>query len=112
MSQNTAASYTRVSPDSQQSVTAQLEWIRRIAEEQGLTITREYEDEGDAGATDDRPGFQRMISDALSDESPFDTIIVYDFARFSRSASNLTRYRNQLDEAGVRLLCATEADAS
>ena len=28
MSQNRAASYTRVSPDSQQSVMAQLEWIR------------------------------------------------------------------------------------
>ena len=40
MSQNRAASYTRVSPDSQQSVMAQLEWIRRAADEQGLTIAR------------------------------------------------------------------------
>ena len=112
MSQNRAAFYTRVSPDSQQSVMAQLEWIRRVADEQGLTIAREYPDEGDGGATDDRPGFQRMISDALSDERPFDTIIVYDLSKFSSSPSDLTRYRNQLEEAGVRLLCATEPAAS
>ena len=98
MSQNRAASYTRVSPDSQQSVMAQR--IRRVADEQGLAIAREYLDEEDAGATADRPGFQRMISDALSDERPFDTIIVHDFARFARSASDLIRYRNQLEEGG------------
>ena len=112
MSQNRAASYTRVSPDSQQSVMAQLEWIRRVADEQGLTIAWEYEDDGDAGATDDRPGFQRMIADALSPERPFETIIVYNFARFARSASDLIRYRNRLEEAGVRLRCATEPDES
>ena len=57
---------------------------------------------------DDRPGFQQMIADALLDERPFDTIIVYDMSRFSRNTSDLTRYRNQLEEAGVRLLSATE----
>ena len=112
MSQNRAASYTRVSPDSQQSVMAQLEWIRRIADENGLSIAREYEDEGDAGATDDRPGFQRMIADALSEERPFETIIVHDFARFSRNPSDLNRYREQLQGAGVRLVSATEPAVS
>ena len=112
MSQNRAASYTRVSPDNQQSVMAQLESIRRAADEHGLTIAQEYEDEGDAGATDDRPGFQRMISDALSPEKLFDSIIVYDLSRFSGNASDLTRYRNQLEEVGVRVLSATESDTS
>ncbi len=112
MSQDRAASYTRVSSDDQQSVMAQLERIRSVADQHGLTIAQEYEDEGDGGATDDRPGFQRMIADALSEEGPFDTIIVYDFARFARSTSDLIRYRNQLEEAGVRLLCATEPAAS
>ena len=68
MSQNTAASYTRVSSDSQQSVMAQLERIRRFAEEHGLEVAREFEDKGDSGVTDDRPGFQRMIAAALSPE--------------------------------------------
>ena len=112
MSQNMAASYTRMSSGSQQSVMAQLETIRRFAEEHGLEVAREFEDERRSGATDDRPGFQRMIAAALSPEKPFDTIIVYDLSRFSGNASDLARYRNQLEEAGVRLLSATESDES
>ena len=108
MTQNKAASYAWVSSDDQQSNMAQLESIRRFSDEQGLTIAREYEDEGDGGATDDRPGFQRMIADALSPEKPFDTIIVHDLSRFSSSVSVLIRYRDQLEEAGIRLLSATE----
>ena len=53
-----------------------------------------------------------MIAAALSPEKPFDTIIVYDISRFSSSASGLIRYRNQIEEAGIRLLSATEPDAS
>ena len=112
MSQNTAASYTRVSSNDQHSLRAQLETIRKYADEQGLQVTREYEDEGYNGATDNRPGFQRMIAAALSPEKPFDTIIVHDLARFSTSPSDLIRYKNQLEEAGVRLLSATEPDES
>ena len=112
MSQNTAASYARVSSNDQHSLVAQLETIRKFADEQGLEVAREYEDEGRTGATDDRPGFQRMIAAALSPEKPFGTIIVHDFSRFSTSPSDFIWYRNHLEEAGVRLLCATEPAAS
>jgi DNA invertase Pin-like site-specific DNA recombinase len=57
---------------------AQLERIRRFADPQDIRVAREYEDEGNGGATDDRPGFLRMIADAPSAEKPFDTIIVSD----------------------------------
>ena len=110
MSQNTAASYARVSSNDPHSLMAQLETIRRFADEQGLEVARE--DEGRNGATDNRPGFQRMIAAALSPEKPFGTIIVHDLSRFSTSPSDLIRYRDQLQEAGVRLLCATEPAAS
>ena len=76
MRQNAAAAYTRVSTGDQKPLMAQLERVRRFADEQGIRVAREYEDEGNGGATDDRPGFQRMIADALSAEKPFDTIIV------------------------------------
>ena len=110
MSQNTAASYARVSSNDPHPLMTQLETIRRFADEQGLEVARE--DEGRNGATDNRPGFQRMIAAALSPGKPFDTIIVHDLSRFSGNASDLTRYRDQLQEAGVRLLCATEPAAS
>ena len=112
MSESRAASYSRVSSNDQHSVMAQLETIRKFADEQGLEVAREYEDEGHNGATDNRPGFQRVIAAALSPEKPFGTIIVHDLARFSTSPSDLIRHSNQLEEAGVRLLCATEPDES
>ena len=42
-----------------------------------------------------------MIADTLSEERTFDT-----------STADLIRYRNQLKEVGVRVLSATESDAS
>ena len=59
MSRSTAASHTRVSTGDQKPLMAQLEGIRRFADEQGIRVAREYEDEGNGGATDHRPGFQR-----------------------------------------------------
>ena len=94
MSRNKAASYTRVSSDSQQSVMEQIERIRRLADEHGRRVAREYEDERDGGTTADRAGFQKIMADALLAERPFDTIIVYDLSRFSASSSDLTRYRD------------------
>ena len=112
MSQNIAASYARVSSNDPHSLMAQLETIRKFAKKNGFEVAREFADERHRGATDNQPGFQRMIAAALSPEKPFDTIIVYDLSRFSGNASDLTRYRDQLQEAGVRLLSATEPAAS
>jgi DNA invertase Pin-like site-specific DNA recombinase len=42
-----------------------------------------------------------MIAGPLSDEKPFDTIIVYDDSRFSRNASDLNQYRKQLENPGA-----------
>ena len=112
MSQDTAASYARISPNDPHSLMAQLETIRRFAEQHGLEVAREFEDEGHRGATDNRSGFQKMIAAALSPEKLFDSIIVYDLSRFSGNASDLTRYRNHLEEVGVRVLSATGSDSS
>ena len=108
MSWNKAASYTRVSSDSQQSVMEQIERIRRLADEHGRRVARESEDERDGGTTADRAGFQKIMADALSAKRPFDTIIVYDLSRFSANSSDLTRYRDQLREAGIKLLSDRE----
>ena len=80
MSQDRAASYARVSSNDQHSVMAQLESIRRAADEQGLSLPREFEDEGNCGATDDRLGFQQMIAAALSPEGG---MMSYDRRRFT-----------------------------
>ena len=91
---------------------AKIDRIRRFADEQGLGVTQEYEDEGDGRTTADRPGFQKMMDNALSALRPFDTIIVHDLSRFPANPYDLTRYRDQLREAEVRLLSATEPAGS
>ena len=71
-------------------------------------MVQEYSDQGHSGRTDDGPGFQQMIADALSDKKPFGTIIVHNRSRFSRSASELRQHMQELEQAGVRLLSTTE----
>ena len=41
------------------------------------------------GSAENRPGFQRMIADAISPEHPFDMIIVYDISRFTSTTAAL-----------------------
>ena len=53
-------------------------------------MVREYQDNGYSGISSDRPGFQEMMAHALSEEEPFNTIIVRDVPRFSREASDLS----------------------
>ena len=72
------------------------------ADERSLSMSQE----------DERPGFRQMIADALPDEKPFDTIIVHDLSRFSKSVSDLNQYRKRLEEAGAGIMSATEPDAS
>ena len=53
-----------------------------------------------------------MMADAMSEEKPFDTIIVRDVARLLRDVPDFIQYRKQLEEAGVSLLIATETERS
>ena len=108
MSESLAAAYARVSTNDQGSIANQLEAIRRSTEEHGETLSREYEDAGYSGDTDQRPQFQQMIADATSPDRPFTTIIVYDLTRFSQSNADLAKYRQQLSAAGVELRSVSE----
>ena len=112
MSEKAAASYARSASADGDSIEAQHQANRSTAKEQGIPVVREYQDNGYSGVSSDRPGFQEMMADALSEEKPFDTIIVGDIARLSRDVPDFIRYRKQLEEAGVSLLIATETEQS
>ena len=47
------------------------------------------------GSAENRPGFQRMIADAISPEHPFDMIIVYDISRFTRECRHIHRHSRE-----------------
>ena len=103
MNHNLAASYIRVFPDDTLTAAYQAEAIRQFADALGMTIVREYEDDGHG-----RPQFRRMMDEARSEHTPFGAIIAYDRWRFAGGAAYLARYVRELQDAGVELLCVRD----
>jgi DNA invertase Pin-like site-specific DNA recombinase len=60
--------------------------------------------DGDSGVGSDRPAFQRLLNVALSLGRPFDTILVDDTSRLSRSQWESMRTIERLKFAGVRVI--------
>lgn len=60
------------------------------------------------GTNDDRPDFQRMIRDSAN--HVFGNVIVWKSDRFSRDMADSLKYKRQLEDNGVKLLSATEAN--
>ena len=107
-----AVSYVRQSTDGQDdllSPDAQTFRIDTFAERDDSDMVGAYDDIAISGASaENRPGFQRMIADAISPGHPFDMIIVYDIARFTRKTKDLLNYKDLLKEHGVRIQSVTE----
>lgn len=83
-----AAIYCRLSKDDElsgesASIQNQRELLRRYCDEQGFTITREFQDDGYSGLSMNRPGFQEMLEAAKNGE--FDVCLTKDMSRLSRN---------------------------
>lgn len=103
-----AVIYARFSSHAQteQSIEGQLRVCREYAERKGYIILDEYIDRAMTGTNDNRPEFQRMISDSSKKE--FEYIIVYKFDRFSRNKYDNAVYKHKLQQNGVRVISAME----
>lgn len=71
-----------------------------------IEVVAEYIDRAKSATTDDRPEFQRMISDSSS--GVFDAILVYKTDRFARDRYDSAIYRKELKDNGVQLLSVTD----
>ena len=105
MDHNRAASYIWVVPGDTLTAAYQAESIRRFADALGMTIVREYEDEGPGRGPGGRPQFQRMMDEARSESRPFGAVTSYDRWRFAGGAADPAKYARELRDAGVELLC-------
>ncbi|MBW2002990.1 MAG: recombinase family protein [Deltaproteobacteria bacterium] len=105
-----AAIYIRVSTEEQSregfSIPAQLKALRQYCKQNRIAIYDEYIDEGISGAKEDRPEFQRMLSDAK--RSSFNAILVHKFDRFARKVELSQRIKNQLRKANINVISITE----
>lgn len=103
-----AVIYARYSSHSQteQSIEGQLRVCHEYARREGFTIVGEYIDRAISGRTDDRPDFQRMISD--SRKRAFQYVIVYKLDRFARNRYDSAVYKHKLKQNGVKVVSAME----
>jgi site-specific DNA recombinase len=106
------AVYARVSTSKQAekdlSIPDQLSQMRAWCQAAGHTVGAEYVEPG-ASATDDRrPVFQRMITEACVNPSPFEAIVVHSLSRFFRDSLEFGLYERKLKKYGVRVLSITQ----
>ena len=103
-----AVIYARYSSFNQneQSIEGQIHVINEYAQKEGYTIINTYVDRAMTGTNDDRPDFQKMISDSYS--HAFQYVLVYKFDRFARNKYDSVINKKRLKDNGVLVVSATE----
>jgi site-specific DNA recombinase len=104
------AVYARVSTEEQAkegvSIDTQLSALRKYSDLMGWEIAGEYVDPGVSGATDDRPGFRRLMMDARKQR--FNIIAVSKLDRFFRNLRLLLNYVHEFEESGIKFVSISE----
>jgi site-specific DNA recombinase len=105
-----AVAYVRESTEEQgrgYSPDGQRQAIARYATDHGLALGDEYLDFETGRAADKRPGFQRLIEDAM--EHRFDVVLVFHTSRFARNTVEAKRYKKLLrSELGIDVISVTQ----
>ncbi len=90
------------------SIDAQKSAIRACAEAKGINITEWFQD-AVSGGEEKRPGFQKMMDQALAKNTPIKAILVFSGSRFFRDQIYAGLYRRELTKNGVQVISATES---
>ena len=105
-----AVAYVRESTEEQgrgYSPDGQRQAISRYATDHALTLGEEYLDFETGRAANKRPGFQRLIEDAM--EHRFDVVLVFHTSRFARNTVEAKRYKKLLrSELGIDVISVTQ----
>jgi len=110
---NCTAVYVRMSTEHQQySTSNQMDVIREYAKQRGLTIVKEYSDEGKSGLNiQGRDSLAQMLQDVQEGRAEFTNILVYDVSRWGRfqDADESAYYEYICRRAGVAVhYCAEQ----
>jgi site-specific DNA recombinase len=90
------------------SADSQLSAIRDFANEQKVTIVKEYVDEACSANMNHRPQFIQMIDDITSGKIMVDFCYIHRLDRFARNAYDFTAYHNKLQVKGVKLIAVAQ----
>ena len=104
----TAVDYARYSSDRQHesSIEAQHAAIDRWAAAHHVTIIERYADRALSGKTDNRPEFQRLLSDLK--HRKVDLVLVHKTDRFARNRYDAAIYSRVIKQRGARLVCVAQ----
>lgn len=100
------ALYVRVSTDDQKA-DLQLDGLRQYAQARGLTVWKEYVDEGQSGAKTSRPALNEMLADAR--RGKFNAVVVWKIDRLGRSVSHLLHILTELQSLDIAFVSLQEA---
>jgi site-specific DNA recombinase len=105
-----AVAYIRESTEEQGrgfSPDGQRQAIARYAADHGMRLAEEYLDFETGRAVEKRPGFQRLIEDAM--ERRFEVVLVFHTSRFARNTVEAKRYKKLLrSELGIDVISVTQ----
>ncbi|WP_096787955.1 recombinase family protein [Rhodobacter sp. CZR27] len=107
---NRVAIYARFSTDLQReaSIEDQLVSCREAALRQGWQVVAEYSDRATSGASMFRAGIEALQRDAKAGR--FDIVLSEGMDRLSRKLSDISRFHERMEHAGVRIWTITEED--
>ena len=106
-----AVIYIRVSSEEQVknlSLETQRRECQRFCERNGWAVARVFTEEGESGATTDRPQLQTMLSYCRDNDGKVAAVVVYNLSRFARNTSDHLAVRLKLSEYGVGLRSVCE----
>jgi len=105
---NMAIAYYRFSSHSQNeaSIDQQRETAKQYAAAKGFTIIKEYEDRAISGTTDERPGFQLMLSEVAKLRPA--ALIVWKTDRLGRDRYILALSKKRIRDAGCQIHLVAE----
>ncbi len=105
--QTNVAIYARVSTVGKgQDVNLQLRDLRAYVTSRGLSILREYVDDGVSGRKDKRPALDLLMNDAR--KRRFDAVLVWRFDRFARSTKHLVTALEKFRHLGIDFISFQE----
>jgi site-specific DNA recombinase len=104
----TAVDYSRYSSDRQHesSIEAQQAAIDQWAAAHHVLIIERYADRALSGKTDNRPEFQRLLSDLR--HRKVDLVLVHKTDRFARNRYDAAIYSRVIKQRGARLVCVAQ----
>lgn len=101
------ARYSAGPRQTDQSIEGQLRVCTDFCKQRGLTVIDTYCDRHISGRTDERPEFQRLITDAK--RKKFEAVVVYKTDRFARNKYDSAVYKRELKRNGIQIFYAAEA---